>query len=102
MNDKIVEEASNLCHIEWMDWTKTMSEELNQILDVLYKNKDYLNDKSDIDKKDLIDKNARLIDMIEDRLERWQSYWIDYEELSDEVKEYDRIYARKILSLVEE
>ena len=40
--------------------------------------------------------------MIEDRLDRWQSYWIDYSELSDEVKEYDRIYARKILDLTKD
>ena len=30
--DEILEKASDLCHEEWMDWTKTISVELNKIL----------------------------------------------------------------------
>lgn len=100
--DEILEKASGLCHEEWMDWTKTISVELNKILGVLIRNKEYLKNNKDIDKEDLINKNDELITMIEDRLDRWQSYWIDYSELSDEVKEYDRIYARKILDLTKD
>lgn len=100
--DEILEKASDLCHEEWMDWTKTISVDLNKILGVLIRNKEYLKNNEDIDKEDLINKNDELITMIEDRLDRWQSYWIDYSELSDEVKEYDRIYARKILDLTKD
>lgn len=34
------------------------------------------------------------------RLERWQKYWIDYSELLDEVKEHDRVWARKVLECI--
>lgn len=100
--DEIVEKASDLCHEEWMDWTKTMAKELDEILNAFKLNNGYLNDSDEINKPMLIKRNTQLIEMIEDRLNRWESYWIPYDELSDDVKEYDRIYARKILDLVKD
>ena len=32
-----------------------------------------------------------------ERLERWESLWIPYEELSEEMKESDRVYAERVL-----
>lgn len=36
-----------------------------------------------------------------ERKERWEKYWVDYDELSEEVKELDRVYARKVIEEVE-
>ncbi len=36
----------------------------------------------------------------EERKERWKKYWVPYEELPDDVKEQDRVYARKILGVL--
>jgi len=33
----------------------------------------------------------------EERKKRWKQYWIPYSELSEDVKEQDRKYARKVL-----
>lgn len=33
-------------------------------------------------------------------IKKWESYFIPYEELPDEIKELDRNYARKILELI--
>jgi hypothetical protein len=35
-----------------------------------------------------------------ERIERWEKFWTEYAELDDDVKEYDRIWARKVLDLV--
>jgi len=36
----------------------------------------------------------------DDRVERWNKLFISYEELDEESKEQDRVYARKILKLL--
>lgn len=36
----------------------------------------------------------------EERRERWKKLWIPYDQLSEEMKEEDRIYARKIQKLL--
>ena len=37
-------------------------------------------------------------DISEGRRCRWMSYWVPYEDLDDNVKEQDRVYARKIIN----
>jgi len=39
-------------------------------------------------------------DLSEDRVERWKTMMVPYEELSDEIQEYDREYARKVLDVL--
>ncbi|GAH42791.1 unnamed protein product [marine sediment metagenome] len=36
----------------------------------------------------------------EERRVRWQKYFVPYSELTEEVKEYDRVWARKIVKLL--
>jgi len=36
----------------------------------------------------------------DERKERWKSYMVPYHQLSEEIKEYDREYARKVWSAV--
>jgi len=35
------------------------------------------------------------------RIERWEKLWIPYEKLTEEQKEQDRVYARKVLEIIE-
>ena len=37
----------------------------------------------------------------EDRLNRWRNLWKPYSELTDNEKEQDRVYARKVVGLLE-
>ena len=36
----------------------------------------------------------------EERRRRWQTCWVPYAELPEEVKEHDRLWARKVLALL--
>jgi hypothetical protein len=36
-----------------------------------------------------------------ERRRRWQECWVPYKELPEEVKELDRLWARKVLELVQ-
>jgi len=38
----------------------------------------------------------------DERRNRWKKYWVDYDELSEEVKEQDRVYARKIIKVIDQ
>ena len=35
------------------------------------------------------------------RIDRWKSYWVPYNDLADHVKEHDRVWARKVLGIVQ-
>lgn len=35
-----------------------------------------------------------------DRVDRWMKFWVPYAKLEDDVKEHDRVWARKVLKIV--
>ena len=37
----------------------------------------------------------------EERRRRWQSWWVPYDQLPEEIKEDDRVWARKVLALLD-
>lgn len=36
------------------------------------------------------------------RLDRWKKLWVPYKQLTEEEKEQDRIWARRVLKIIEE
>ncbi len=84
MTNELLEELSNLEHEQWCDWSKSVAGDMQKLIDLI--------DLDKLDKKDL-----EFVESQKQRLNRWESYWVDYEDLSDDVKQQDRDYAEKAI-----
>ena len=85
---------ADVCHEEWMSWSKNISKELNIVMDVLKKDIEFYEEQG-VENKEAIE----LLQKLESRLERWGALWISYEELSEEMKDADRKYAIKMYEI---
>ncbi|WP_298501154.1 hypothetical protein [uncultured Methanobrevibacter sp.] len=84
---ELEEKLANLEHEQWCDWSKSVSKDIKKLIDLIDIEK---LDKSD---KDFVESQIR-------RVDNWNSYWVDYDDLDDDVKEKDRIYARKVIRII--
>ena len=73
-----LEKLAELEHKQWIDWSQTL---INRL-------------------KEWDNEGMPLHTAIETLLQRWKSNWIPYEYLNEETKEYDRVYARKVLEVI--
>lgn len=80
-----VEELSNLEHQQWMEWSKEIAKELEELKVLCYAGK-----------------TTKAIQKINKRLNRWEKYWVEYGKLDDETKEFDRVWARKVMKVLNE
>jgi hypothetical protein len=97
MTNQVLEDMADICHQEWMSWSKNISKELYVILEVLKKDIEFY-EENGIENKEAVE----LVEKLEKRLGRWEGLWIPYEELSEEMKDSDRVYAKKMFDLAEE
>lgn len=79
LEDKL-EQLSELEHEQWMQWAMTLLDRMIQY--------------------ELEDKTLK--DLIFDTNKRWSPNIKPYSELTEEVKEYDRVWARKVLEVIKE
>ena len=99
---ELLEDISDLCHEEWMDWSQNISKDLNKIVLLLKENALLLNQSlENYEESDLKEKTDDMVEYLESKIERWESLWIPYGELTEEMKDLDRDYARKILDLID-
>jgi hypothetical protein len=80
---KLREHLADIEHQQWMVWSKALAEELRLI-------------NLDCYREDFIVIKNR----IKTRLEQWQKNWKPYKKLSEDVKEFDREWADKIIDEV--
>ncbi|WP_296883887.1 hypothetical protein [uncultured Methanobrevibacter sp.] len=48
----------------------------------------------------LSDDEKLILSNVSSKLERWDEYMVSYSELSEDVKEKDRVFARKTLDII--
>lgn len=97
MDNQLLEDMSDICHKEWVKWSKNISKELYVVIEVLKRDIEFYEENSNENKEAI-----ELVEQLENRLKRWESLWIPYDELSEEMKDSDRAYARKMLDLAKE
>lgn len=88
---------AEVCHEEWVAWSKSISTEFNNIIDVLKKDIEFYEEKGEENKEAI-----ELLEKLELRLERWADLWVPYEELSEEMKDMDREYAIRMFDIAKE
>ena len=84
--DELLERLSELEHVQWQNWSKSVSGDLKRLIELCDKFSDNLNEEE-----------KEFINSQKERLIRWEGMWIPYDELSEDLKELDRNYARKIM-----
>ena len=88
------EELSELEHKQWMKWSKTLAKELEMFRKDLYDAR--FGDIPLEDERNII---GAIIKCIDYRLERWKQNWKPYNKLDEKTKDFDRIWADKVLTI---
>ena len=78
------ERLSELEHIQWEYWSKSLANLLKSTLYLISKGK-----------------NAKAQYQINDKLQSWQRNWIPYTQLPEEIKDFDREWADKVLKIIQ-
>ena len=89
MDRDILEKLSDLEHQQWCEWSGSVSKEIFSLITILDRFED-----------DLTDDEKLTVSRIKDKLARWDNLQVNYFELSENEKEKDRIYAKKVLSIL--
>lgn len=87
MSNELLEELSNLEHEQWCAWSKSVAGDLEKLIGLV-----------DLDKLD--EQDLEFIENQKQRLNRWKGFWVDYDDLSEDVKEQDRKYAIKVIEII--
>ena len=91
MKDDALEKLADLEHVQWCEWADALSNELSSLLEIIERHED-----------DLSDEDQLLVLKVKDKLAKWDRLMVPYSDLSEEEKEKDRVYARKILDTIKD
>ena len=84
--EQLIDKLSELEHEQWMEWSKSIAPEIAELRDAVC---------IPLTTSDLGLKTTK-------RLERWNGFWVSYDELNEKTKERDRVWARKVLQIFKE
>ena len=99
---ELLEKLSDLEHQQWMEWSSSLKKELVDYASIMYtvvNSYDYNNSQGE-EYEELIKKLWDNFNRLEKRIQRWIDLQIPYTELTEDYKDDDRVYARKIIDLL--
>ena len=82
----VIEKLAEAEHVQWQKWAKSVSGDIEALLGL-------------IDVENLDSNQKEFVDMVSGRIENWSRLMIDYEDLSEDEKEKDRVYARIVYEI---
>ena len=81
--NQLLEKLAELEHIQWEHWSKHITNELHDIKVLCYAGN-----------------TTEAIQKLNSMLQRWEKNWKPYKKLKEDIKDYDREWARKVLELI--
>ncbi len=78
----VIEKLAEAEHEQWMGWAKSVSADIEALINIA-------NERVDLDSNQM-----KIVDKVSKRLENWSNLMCDYDDLSEDEKEKDRVYAR--------
>ena len=82
-----IEKLACLEHVQWQDWAQSVIGDIEVLLEIINENVPL--DALDSEQREIIERN-------DVRIENWPKLMVPYSDLSEEMKEKDREYARKV------
>ena len=89
MDSDILEKLSDLEHRQWCEWSGSVSKDIFSLITILDRFED-----------DLSDDEKLTVSRTKDKSARWDNLHVNYSDLPENEKEKDRIYAKKVLSIL--
>lgn len=96
---KLQELLADLEHRQWIEWSKSLKYDLDMLLKLGFKFERILNQKSKISEEEL-EEFKTMLEHFDQKLKSWECLYVPYGELSEEMKEEDRVYAKKVLDII--
>lgn len=90
MDSEVIEKLASVEHAQWESWAKSVGGDIQVLLEIIAENVSV--DDLNSDQLEVIERNGK-------RVENWPKLMVDYEELSEEMKERDRVYARRVYEI---
>jgi len=85
---ELIEKLAEIEHSQWTVWSKAIAEELERF--------------GGFDYMPILPDSISILEAVAARLRRWKKLWVSYNDLSEEMKEHDRVWARKVIKLLKE
>jgi len=82
--EDLLERLSEIEHNQWIHWSKTIWDRLESIKRAI----------------EADDKRTALF-LLEEQRNKWEQNWIPYNQLDEKTKEFDRVWAKKVLETIE-